>query len=108
MVPELTPRGKRFRFRAVGGLTTDHAERRGRADDDLVQLLRTIRALNAARMATLLAARSDTPLRYEEHRAIYRGIAAGDPVAAEAAMVRHMRTFTRVFLTEDGQAQGAI
>jgi GntR family transcriptional repressor for pyruvate dehydrogenase complex len=74
----------------------------------LVQLLRTIRALNTARMATLLAARADMRLRYEEHRTIYRGIAAGDPAAAEAAMDRHMRIFTSVFLTEDERAQGAI
>jgi DNA-binding FadR family transcriptional regulator len=50
-----------------------------------------------ARMATILAARQDMRLRYEEHRAIYAGIAARDPDAAEAAMVVHMRPFTDLF-----------
>jgi GntR family transcriptional repressor for pyruvate dehydrogenase complex len=74
----------------------------------LVQLLSTIRALNTARMATLLAARLDMRLRYDEHRAIYRGIAAGDPAAAEAAMDRHMRIFTNVFLTDDERARSEL
>jgi GntR family transcriptional repressor for pyruvate dehydrogenase complex len=71
----------------------------------LVQLLRTIRALNMARMATLLSARGDMRLRYEEHRAVYRAIADRAPVAAEAAMETHMRVFSSLSLAEDDAPQ---
>jgi DNA-binding GntR family transcriptional regulator len=54
-----------------------------------------------ARMATLLATRSDMRPRYAEHRAVYQAIAAGDAPAAELAMAHHMRTFSDLFRADE-------
>jgi GntR family transcriptional repressor for pyruvate dehydrogenase complex len=67
----------------------------------LVQMLRTVRALTMARMATLLSARRDMGRSYEEHRRIYDAVAARDPEGAEAAMRAHLRPYSDLFLAEE-------
>ena len=67
----------------------------------LVEMLRAVRALTMARMATLLAARRDMPRSYREHERIYEAVAARDPAAAEAAMTAHLRPYSDLFRADE-------
>lgn len=67
----------------------------------LVGLLRTVRALMMARMATLFATRQDNVPRLREHRTIYEAISRRDPAAAEAAMAKHMHAFSHLIPLDD-------
>lgn len=73
----------------------------------LFQMLRAVRALMMARMATLLAARRDMAPRHAEHRAIYLAIARRDGGEAERLMRAHMRTFSGLFRADDSPSAGA-
>jgi GntR family transcriptional repressor for pyruvate dehydrogenase complex len=63
----------------------------------LFQMLRAVRALLVARMATTLSTRRDMVPRHAEHRAVYEAIARRDPDAAERAMREHMKVFSPIF-----------
>jgi GntR family transcriptional repressor for pyruvate dehydrogenase complex len=67
----------------------------------LVEMLRTVRALAMARMATLLSARRDMTRSYREHRRIFESVAARDPVGAEAAMQAHLRPYSDLFRADE-------
>lgn len=67
----------------------------------LVGLLRTVRALMMARMATLFATRQDMVPRLGEHRTIYEAISRRDPAVAEVAMAKHMHAFSHLIPLDD-------
>jgi GntR family transcriptional repressor for pyruvate dehydrogenase complex len=67
----------------------------------LVEMLRAVRALSMARMATLLTVRRDMPRAYGDHRRIHAAIAARDPAGAEAAMHAHLAPYSDVFRADE-------
>jgi GntR family transcriptional repressor for pyruvate dehydrogenase complex len=67
----------------------------------LVEMLRAVRALTMARMATLLAARRDMPRSYGEHERIYEAVAGRDPARAEAAMAAHLQPYSDLIRAEE-------